>query len=60
MMQGLDIHSARIVTLGERAEDTFFITKKEGEPMSDAEAQLFAERLKAALDQASHQVCHQS
>ena len=28
MMQGLDIHSARIATLGERAEDIFFVTKK--------------------------------
>ena len=26
MMQGLDIHSARIATLGERAEDTFVIS----------------------------------
>ncbi len=30
MMQGLDIHSARIATLGERAEDIFFVTKKMG------------------------------
>jgi [protein-PII] uridylyltransferase len=28
MLQGLDIHSARIATLGERAEDIFFVTKK--------------------------------
>ena len=60
MMQGLDIHSARIATLGERAEDIFFVTKKDGHAMSDEEAQIFAERLKAALDQASHQVCSQS
>ena len=60
MMQGLDIHSARIVTLGERAEDTFFVTKNDGQVMSETEAALFAERLKAALDQASHQVCHSS
>ena len=59
-MQGLDIHSARIVTLGERAEDTFFVTKNDGQVMSETEAALFAERLKAALDQASHQVCHSS
>jgi [protein-PII] uridylyltransferase len=58
MMQGLDIHSARIATLGERAEDIFFVTKKDGHAMSEAE--VFAERLKAALDQASHQVCSQS
>ncbi len=28
MMQGLDIHSAKIATLGERAEDIFYVTKK--------------------------------
>ncbi len=56
MMQGLDIHSARIATLGERAEDIFFVTKNDGTAMTQDEADLFAERLKAALDQASHQV----
>lgn len=59
MMQGLDIHSARIATLGERAEDIFYVTKKDGTPMTELEAQLFATRLKAALDEASHQVCGQ-
>lgn len=58
MMQGLDIHSAKIATLGERAEDIFFVTKKNGEPMNLTEAQAFAEQLKAALDEASNQVCN--
>ncbi|SEL33916.1 [protein-PII] uridylyltransferase [Acinetobacter sp. DSM 11652] len=58
MMQGLDIHSAKIATLGERAEDIFFVTKKNGEPMNFTEAQAFAEQLKAALDEASNQVCN--
>ncbi|MBU3848290.1 MAG: [protein-PII] uridylyltransferase [Candidatus Acinetobacter avistercoris] len=56
MMQGLDIHSAKIATLGERAEDIFFVTKKNNQPMSPSEAQEFASSLKAALDEASHQV----
>ncbi|MCH4243853.1 [protein-PII] uridylyltransferase [Acinetobacter gerneri] len=56
MMQGLDIHSARIATLGERAEDIFFVTKKDGTPMTDEEASLLATQLKAALDEASNQV----
>ncbi|AOA58449.1 [protein-PII] uridylyltransferase [Acinetobacter larvae] len=56
MMQGLDIHSARIATLGERAEDIFFVTKQHAQMMSDAEAQRFAEQLKAALDEASQQI----
>ena len=59
MMQGLDIHSAKIATLGERAEDVFYVTKQDGSPMTDEEAQLFASRLKSALDEASNQVCGQ-
>ena len=57
MMQGLDIHSAKIATLGERAEDIFYVTKKDGSPMSDSEAETFAAQLKSALDEASNQVC---
>ena len=57
MMQGLDIHSAKIATLGERAEDIFFVTKKDGAPMNAEEAKSFAAKLKAALDEASNQVC---
>lgn len=56
MMQGLDIHSAKIATLGERAEDIFFVTKKNNIPMSDEEAEIFATQLKATLDEASSQV----
>lgn len=59
MMQGLDIHSARIATLGERAEDIFFVTKKDGNPMSDSEAETFAAQLKSALDEASSLVSGQ-
>ena len=55
-MRGLDIHSAKIATLGERAEDIFFVTKKDGIPMTQAESLSFATALKAALDEASHQV----
>lgn len=56
MMQGLDIHSARIATLGERAEDIFYVTKKHAEPLNAEESQKFAAQLKAALDEASHQI----
>lgn len=56
MMQGLDIHSAKITTLGERAEDIFFVTKKDEKPMTHDEAQLFSIQLKSALDEASNQV----
>ncbi|KGT48208.1 MULTISPECIES: [protein-PII] uridylyltransferase [Acinetobacter] len=59
MMRGLDIHSAKIATLGERAEDIFFVTKKDGHPMTPEESAEFAAALKAALDEASHQVSSQ-
>ncbi|ENW31692.1 [protein-PII] uridylyltransferase [Acinetobacter lwoffii] len=59
MMQGLDIHSAKIATLGERAEDIFFVTKKDGNPMTPGESAEFSAALKTALDEASHQVCSQ-
>ena len=59
MMQGLDIHSARIATLGEKAEDIFFVTKKDGSPLDDNEAQTFADQLKSALDEASSQLFSQ-
>ncbi|MNC41779.1 Bifunctional uridylyltransferase/uridylyl-removing enzyme [compost metagenome] len=59
MMQGLDIHSARIATLGEKAEDIFFVTKKDGTPLTEAEAEVFTAKLKAALDEASNQICGQ-
>jgi [protein-PII] uridylyltransferase len=60
MLQGLDIHSARIATLGERAEDIFFVTKKNGILLSREEVKAFAETLKAALDGASNQICNPS
>ena len=56
MIQGLDIHSARIATLGERAEDIFFVTKKNAIPMNRDEATVFAEQLKHALDEVSSQI----
>ena len=56
MMQGLDIHSAKIATLGERAEDIFFVAKKDGTPMNREEAKAFSALLLAALNEASNQV----
>ncbi len=56
MMQGLDIHSARIATLGEKAEDIFFVTKQDGIPLDENESVEFAEKLKLALDEASNRV----
>lgn len=56
VQQGLDIHSAKIATLGERAEDIFFVTKKSGAPLDAIESQAVAEMVKTTLDAASQQV----
>jgi [protein-PII] uridylyltransferase len=40
------VHNARIATLGERAEDVFFVTDQTGEPVSDPE---LCEQLRAKL-----------
>lgn len=59
MMQGLAIHSAKIATLGERAEDIFFVTKQDGTPMNKEESDDFATKLIAALSEASQNITSQ-
>lgn len=45
------VQNARIATLGERAEDVFFVTDKAGQPLSDPQlCQNLQQRLKDALD----------
>lgn len=53
---GLDIHSAKIATLGERAEDIFFVTRRDGQPMDDEQSRVFAEQFKAALDESTSRI----
>lgn len=56
MQHGLDIHSARIATLGERAEDSFYVTRRDGKPLSAEEAYEFSKVLRKTLDEASQGV----
>ena len=42
----IQLHSAKITTLGERVEDIFFITDSNGEPLSDAD---FCEKLQTQI-----------
>lgn len=49
VQESLEIHSARIATLGERAEDMFFITQH-GQPLTQHYADNFAQRLTKMLD----------
>ncbi|TXJ09783.1 MAG: [protein-PII] uridylyltransferase [Acinetobacter sp.] len=53
VQQGLDIHSAKIATLGEKAEDIFFVTKQDGTPLDDTESAQLAEQMKSSLDAVS-------
>ena len=50
MEQHLQLHDAKIMTVGERAEDVFYITDFEQRPLSAAAAQTLRENLTLALD----------
>ncbi len=52
MEAGVNLQNARIATLGERAEDVFFITNKQQQPISDpAVCEQLADHLRKQLDQ---------
>lgn len=48
LVHGIEVHFARITTLGERAEDMFFITNREDQPLSETQL----DELKLALIEA--------
>jgi len=48
--QQVDLHGAKIMTVGERAEDVFTVTDATGRPLEDARCQALAEALQRALD----------
>jgi len=51
MQHGVNLQSARIATLGERAEDVFFISDTQGQPISNPElCQQLADALSQQLD----------
>ncbi len=45
----IDLRTAKIVTVGERAEDVFFVTNRRGEPLSESHCEHLRERLLRAL-----------
>ncbi|WP_062264777.1 [protein-PII] uridylyltransferase [Endozoicomonas arenosclerae] len=52
----LQVHNAKVATFGEKLEDSFFITDKDNNPISDpAVAEHICETLKEILQQASEQ-----
>jgi [protein-PII] uridylyltransferase len=46
----VDVVTARIATVGERAEDVFYVTDERGQPLSEAARQALQARLVAVLD----------
>ena len=50
MQERVELHAAKIMTVGERAEDVFYITDFEQRPLSAAAAQTLREKLMQALD----------
>jgi [protein-PII] uridylyltransferase len=50
MEQGIELQAAKIMTVGERAEDVFYLTDLENRPLDEGKAQSLRERMKEALD----------
>jgi [protein-PII] uridylyltransferase len=50
MQERVVLHAAKIMTVGERAEDVLFLTDVDFKPLSEAAAARLKERLTAALD----------
>jgi [protein-PII] uridylyltransferase len=48
--QRVDLHGAKVMTVGERAEDVFTVTDETGRPLSSARCQSLADALTHALD----------
>ena len=51
--QGVDIQTAKIMTIGERAEDVFYITDESGSPLDDDAQQRLREALVRELDESA-------
>jgi [protein-PII] uridylyltransferase len=50
MEQGIELHAAKIMTVGERAEDVFYVTDLENRPLDGDQALQLKDRMKQALD----------
>ncbi|WP_230661691.1 [protein-PII] uridylyltransferase [Psychrobacter sp. I-STPA10] len=50
LQQGIEVHAARITTLGERAEDMFYISDQKDEALTEQQLDLLKTAIIAALD----------
>jgi [protein-PII] uridylyltransferase len=53
LAEQIDVNTAKIMTIGERAEDVFYITHAQGKPLGEQARRQLQERLTAALDRKS-------
>ena len=51
MQERIELHAAKIMTVGERAEDVFYLTDFDNRPLAAAAAEQLKEHLMQALDQ---------
>src|SRR3981081_3625487 len=51
MAERVELHAAKIMTVGERAEDVFYLTDFDNRPLEPAAAERLRERLVQALDE---------
>jgi [protein-PII] uridylyltransferase len=51
MSESVELHAAKIMTVGERAEDVFYVTDFDNQPLSAGAAERLKERLVLALDE---------
>jgi [protein-PII] uridylyltransferase len=50
MTEGIDIHTSKIMTVGERAEDVFYVADTNSRPLSSEKREQLAQRLTESLD----------
>jgi [protein-PII] uridylyltransferase len=50
MEESIELHAAKIMTVGERAEDVFYVTDFDNRPLSDAASERLKSQLAQALD----------
>jgi [protein-PII] uridylyltransferase len=51
MAERIELHAAKIMTVGERAEDVFYLTDFDNRPLTSADAERLRENLLRALDE---------
>ena len=50
MEHGIELHAAKIMTVGERAEDVFYLTDLENRPLDGERAKVLRDQMKRVLD----------